>query len=325
MSDLRSELGLGGGLPEEQRSEPAHPPVPPRHPGERADSGELIRGRARVGDFEITVLTDGFFYLDGGAMFGVIPKPLWQKRAPADEQNRILLGTNTVVLRDGKHTIVIETGIGDKLTEKARKIFAAKALLPSAFEAAGIALDDVDIVINSHLHFDHSGWNTRVMPDGTVEPTFRNARYFAQRGEVEDSRKQRERDGVSYMADNYEPLIATGQMTLLDGTAEIAPGVSVEMFPGHTPQLQAIHIESGGEHGCYISDLIPTSAHLDITWGMGYDLDPLTVIAQRKRFYARAIPEHWLVLFTHDHHVPFGFVELNERGRPGMRAAEAQG
>uniref|UniRef100_E6QL21 Beta-lactamase-like protein n=1 Tax=mine drainage metagenome TaxID=410659 RepID=E6QL21_9ZZZZ len=321
MIDVRSEPGAVSSPAAHltERSESSHP-------AERADTAELIRGRVQLGDFEITVLTDGFFYLDGGAMFGVIPKPLWQKRARADEQNRILLGTNTVVLRDGKRTIVIETGIGDKLTPKMREIYGAKALLPAAFAAAGIHTEDVDIVINSHLHFDHSGWNTRRMADGSLAPTFPNARYFAQRGEVEDGRKQRERDGVSYMADNYEPLIATGQMTLLDGAAKIAPeitpGISVELFPGHTPQLQAIHIESGGRHACYISDLIPTSAHLDLTWGMGYDLDPLSVIAQRKRFYERAIPEQWLVLFTHDHHTPFGFVEWNERGRPVMRARE---
>lgn len=294
-------------------------PEAQRHPAERPDTATLIRGRARIGAWEATVLTDGFFFLDGGAMFGVIPKPLWEKRAAADARNRILLGTNTVVLRDGRQTIVVETGIGDKLTEKQRAIYGAKALLPAAFQAAGIAMESVDVVINSHLHFDHSGWNTRRDESGRVVATFPHARYFAQRGEVDDGRKQRERDGVSYMAENYEPLVASGQMTLLEGAAEIVPGIHVELFPGHTPQLQAVHIESQGEHACYISDLIPTSAHLDLTWGMGYDLDPLRIIEERKRFYARAIPENWLVLFTHDHHTPFGYLEWNERGRPVVR------
>lgn len=291
----------------------------PRHPAERPDTGALIRGRTRVGDWEITVLTDGFFFLDGGAMFGVIPRPLWLRRVPADDQNRILLGTNTVVLRNGQTTVVIETGIGDKLTPKQQQIYASKALLPQAFAAAGIPLTSVDIVLNSHLHFDHSGWNTRRDDSGQLVATFPRARYFAQRGEVHDSRLQRERDGVSYMADNYEPLLASGQMTLLDGNAPIHPDIHVELFPGHTPQLQAIHIESRGQHACYISDLIPTSAHLDLTWGMAYDLDPLTVIEQRKRFYARAIPEDWLVLFTHDHHCPFARLAWNDRGRPILR------
>jgi glyoxylase-like metal-dependent hydrolase (beta-lactamase superfamily II) len=276
-----------------------------------------------LGDFELTVLSDGHYFLDGGAMFGVVPKPLWEKRAPADEQNRILLGLNTVVVRTGKHTIVIETGIGNKLSGKLRAIYGAQEKLPLAFAAAGIKPEEVDIVINSHLHFDHCGWNTTRTPDGSVVPTFPHARYFAHRGEVEHGHLQLERDAVSYISDNYDPLVESGQMTLLDvkrgETREIVPGISVEGFPGHTAQLMAVHLDSGGRRACYISDLIPTSAHLDPTWVMGYDLDPLTCIEERKRFYARAIPEEWLVLFTHDHHLPFGHIELNEKGRPVMR------
>ena len=283
---------------------------------------ELIRARTTLGDFDLTVLTDGAYYLDGGAMFGVIPKPLWEKRTRADAKNRILLGTNTVVVRDGRHTVVIETGIGNKLAPKQQEIYENKALLPSAFAAAGIRLEDVDVVINSHLHFDHCGWNTTLLPDGSVVPTFPNARYYAHRGEVEHGRLQLERDGVSYIAANYEPLIASGQMTLLTGPAEIVPGISVDIYPGHTAQMMAINITSSGRTASYISDLIPTSAHLDLTWGMGYDLDPLRVISERKRFYARAIPEQWLLLFTHDHLTPVGYVELNEKGKPILRRLE---
>jgi glyoxylase-like metal-dependent hydrolase (beta-lactamase superfamily II) len=285
---------------------------------------ELVRGRVSIGDFELIVLTDGSYYLDGGAMFGVVPKPLWEKRAPADEKNRILLGTNTVVVRDGEHTVVIETGIGNKLAPKAREIYQSKALLPASFEAAGIRPEEVAVVINTHLHFDHCGWNTTLHEDGSVMPTFPNARYYAPRGEVEHGRLQLERDAVSYIADNYEPLIASGQMTLLEGSQEIVPGISVEMYPGHTAQMMAVTIRSRGQTACYISDLIPTSAHLDLTWGMGYDLDPLRVIEERKRFYARAIPEEWLVLFTHDHRRPFGYIEMNDLGKPVLRATERE-
>ncbi len=293
------------------------------HPAERPDSASLVRARTTLGDFELTILSDGWYVLDGGAMFGVVPKALWEKRVPADEQNRILLGLNTVMVRTGKHTVAIETGIGNKLSPKLRDIYEAKEQLPSAFEAAGIRPEEVDIVINSHLHFDHCGWNTTRTGDGRIVPTFPNARYFAHRGEVEHGRLQLERDAVSYIGENYDPLIASGQMTLVDTrpgeTQEIVPGVSVECFPGHTAQLLAVHLDSAGKRGTYISDLIPTSAHLDITWVMGYDLDPVTCIAQRKRFYARAIPEQWMVLFTHDHHRPYGYVELNERGKPVLR------
>ncbi len=291
-----------------------------KHPSEQTTSHDLVRSRSRLGDFELTVLTDGFFFLDGGAMFGVVPKPMWEKHAPADEENRILLGTNTVVVRTGKHTVVIETGIGNKLSDRMRGIFGAKQLLPDAFRAAAIRPEEVDIVINSHLHFDHSGWNTTRTPQGGIVPFFPNARYFAHRGEVEHAHLQLERDAVSYMSDNYDPLVASGQMTLLDGPGEVVPGISVDMYPGHTAHVMGIYIDSGSERACYISDLIPTSAHLDLTWVMGYDLDPVTCIAQRKRFYSRAIPEKWLVLFTHDHHHPMGYVELNEKGKPQLRA-----
>lgn len=293
------------------------------HPAERADSDDLIRGRTAVGDFELTILSDGWYLLDGGAMFGVVPKPLWEKRALADAENRILLGLNTVIVRTGKHTVAIETGIGNKLPPKLRDIYAAKERLPHAFAAVGIRPEEIDIVINSHLHFDHSGWNTTRTSDARVVPTFPNARYFAHRGEVEHGHLQLERDAISYISENYDPLIESGQMSLLDTrpaqTEQIIPGISVECFPGHTAQLLAIHIESAGRRACYISDLIPTSAHLDITWGMGYDLDPLINIEQRKRFYARAIPEQWLVLFTHDHHHPFGYVHLNEKHKPVLK------
>ncbi len=289
-------------------------------------ASELVRARTQVGDFELTVCTDGTYKLDGGAMFGVVPKPLWEKRAPADEQNRIVLGLNTVVVRTGKQTVLIETGVGNKQTAKMREIHCNQAVLPQSLAEAGIRTEEVDVVINTHLHFDHCGWNTTLHADGSVTPTFPNARYFAHRGEVEHGRLQLDRDRVSYLSPNYEPLIESEQMSLLDtdeirANPEICTGISVELFPGHTAQLMAVHIESraaGGavEHACYISDLIPTSAHLDPTWVMGYDLDPVECIAQRKRFYQRAIPEGWLVLFTHDHERPMARIGLNEKGRP---------
>ena len=294
------------------------------HPAENSATGDLVRGHATLGDFELTVLTDGPYLLDGGAMFGVVPKTLWEKRAPANQQNQILLGTNTVVVRTGQHTVVIETGIGNKLTEKMRSIFGAQQCLPQSFAAAGIKPEEVDVVINTHLHFDHCGWNTTRTAQGSIVPTFPNARYFAHRGEVEHGHLQLERDAVSYISDNYDPLIANGQMTLIapprGGAMEIVPGVAVEVFPGHTANMMAVMLDSGGRRACYISDLMPTSAHLDVTWVMGYDLDPLTCIAQRKHFLSRAIAEQWLVLFTHDHAQPMGYVAWNEKGKPVLRA-----
>jgi glyoxylase-like metal-dependent hydrolase (beta-lactamase superfamily II) len=289
------------------------------HPAERANTHELISGRVTLGELEITVLTDGYFLLDGGAMFGVVPRPLWLKRVTPDAENRMLMGSNVVVIRDGKRTVIIETGLGNKLDAKMRSIYGAREMLPASFAAAGIRMEDVDVVINSHLHFDHCGWNTTLSEDGTLKPAFPNARYYTQRGEVEHGRLQLERDRSVYLGANYEPLIASGQMTLLDGPSPIVPGISVDIYPGHTAQMMAIYFDSGGRRGCFISDLIPTTAHLDLAWGMAYDLDPLTLIEQRKRFYARAIQEKWLVFFPHDHHMPFCHIELDERGKPAAR------
>ncbi len=293
-----------------------------KHPAERPDTHNLVRGRVTLGDFELTICTDGTCLLDGGAMFGVVPKTMWEKRAPADAANRILLGENTVIVRTGKHTVAIETGIGNKLSPKLQEIYGCQQLLPQSLQAAGVRPEEIDIVINSHLHFDHCGWNTTKTASGAVVPTFPNARYFAHRGEVEHGHLQLERDRISYISDNYDPLIATGQMTLVESNQEIVPGISVEMYPGHTAQLMAVHIDSGGQRATYISDLIPTSAHLDTTWVMGYDLYPLTCIEERKRFYQRAIPEKWLVLFTHDHHTPMGYVTLNDKGKPVLMPME---
>jgi glyoxylase-like metal-dependent hydrolase (beta-lactamase superfamily II) len=296
------------------------------------EDSALVRARTALGDFELTVCTDGTYLLDGGAMFGVVPKPLWQKRIPADNENRIRLGLNSVVVRTGKHAVVIETGVGNKQSEKMQKIHQNQALLPASLAAAGVSPAEVDIVINTHLHFDHCGWNTTLNPDGSVKPTFPNARYFAHAGEVAHGHLQLDRDRVSYLSPNYDPLIESGQMTLIDDAAihaggSICQGISVELFPGHTAQLMGVHIEpvravesrsaaGGAPHACYISDLIPTAHHLDPTWVMGYDLDPLRCIEERKRFYARAIPEQWLVLFTHDHETPMARIELNDKGKP---------
>jgi glyoxylase-like metal-dependent hydrolase (beta-lactamase superfamily II) len=277
---------------------------------------ELIRGRARIGDAEIIVCTDGTCRFDGGAMFGVVPKTLWSKRAEPDELNRVMLGLNCVIVRISGKTVLIETGFGNKIAPKLKEIYATQERLPASLAAAGITPDQVDIVINTHLHWDHCGWNSVLGDDGIARPFFPNAEYIAHGGEVEHGRHQWERDRISYVPDNYEPLFTTGQMRLIDATeAEICPGVHIECFPGHTNQLIAVHIESGDEHACFISDLVPTTAHLDIGWAMGFDLDPLRTIEERKRFYASAIPDRWLVLFPHDHRIPMAVLTYDERGR----------
>jgi len=297
--------------------------------------------RLTLGDFELSIFSDGTYPLDGGAFFGVVPKVMWSKRVTADERNYVITGLNSLLIRTGKQTVLVETGMGNKLSDRMIKFYGQPAKLLENLGAAGVAPEDIDIVINSHLHFDHCGWNTVRDKNGKIVPTFPRAKYYAPEGEWQYARQPSERDSISFIAENYDPLVESGQMTLLRGGEEIVPGISVETFRGHTASMQAIIIKGnpgGGTDGkgtasavpgardtgalapekniaCYISDLMPTSAHIDITWGMGFDLYPLDTIESKKRYYSRALPERWLTVFTHDPKVPWAYIEKDETGK----------
>ena len=293
--------------------------------------------RLTLGDFELSVFSDGTYPLDGGAFFGVVPKVMWSRKVAADDKNYVTAGLNSLLIRTetprtGKQTVLIETGMGNKLSERMIKFYGQPAKLLDNLAAAGVAPGDVDIVINSHLHFDHCGWNTVRDKNGKIVPTFPRAKYYAPEGEWQYARRPSERDAISFIPDNYDPLVASGQMTLLKGGEEILPGISVKTFPGHTAHMQAIVIQSPGENphfsqkqgevghphpktACYISDLIPTTAHIDLTWGMAFDLYPLQTIESKKEYYARATPEKWLTVFTHDPTTPWAYVEMDEAGK----------
>jgi glyoxylase-like metal-dependent hydrolase (beta-lactamase superfamily II) len=295
--------------------------------------------RITLGDFELSVFSDGTYPLDGGAFFGVVPKVMWSKKVTADERNYCSAGLNSLLIRTGKQTILVETGMGNKLSERMIKFYGQPAKLLDNLSAGGVSPDDIDIVINSHLHFDHCGWNTVRDKDGKIVPTFPRAKYYAPEGEWQYARKPSERDAISFISENYDPLVESGQMTLLKGGEEIVPGISVETFPGHTAHMQAIIVRprSGAKApqasklngtaeavpfpdrastaACYISDLIPTTAHIDLTWGMSFDLYPLETIESKKRYYSRSIPERWLTVFTHDPTTPWAYVERDESGK----------
>ncbi len=272
--------------------------------------------RTTLGDFELTVLSDGNYWADGGAMFGIIPRVMWEKRITPDERNTIAMGTNSLLIRTGRENVLVDTGIGSKLNDKMRAIHRNQALLMRSFEQAGVSPDEIDIVINTHLHFDHCGWNTYYDKNGKPVPTFPRATYYVQRGEMEHAHEQHERDRVSYMTDNYDPLLASGQMKLLEGDAEIVPGISVKVYPGHTRDLQAVMVRSNGKVASYPSDLLCDAKHLDPVWVLGFDLYPLETIANKHRFYEHAVPEQWLVAFTHDHELPWARLKIGEKGRP---------
>jgi glyoxylase-like metal-dependent hydrolase (beta-lactamase superfamily II) len=267
-----------------------------------------------LGEFELSIISDGVYPLDGGAFFGVIPKIMWSRKVVADERNYVQAGLNSLLIRTGKQTVLVETGMGNKLAERMVKFYGQPAELLTNLAAAGVSPEDVDIVINTHLHFDHCGWNT-LRKNGKIVPTFPRAKYYAPEGEWQYARKPSERDAISYIPDNYDPLVQSGQMILLKGGEEIVPGISVKVFPGHTAHMQAVIVESGGRTCCYISDLIPTTAHIDITWGLGFDLYPLLTIESKKQYYATALAEKWLTVFTHDPKTPWAYVEKDDVGK----------
>ncbi|MGA2415630.1 MAG: MBL fold metallo-hydrolase [Candidatus Sulfotelmatobacter sp.] len=274
-----------------------------------------------LGDFELTICSDGTYPLDGGAFFGVIPKVMWSRRMAADDRNYVQAGLNSLLIRTGKHTVLVETGMGNKLSDRMIKFYGQPAQLLTHLAAAGVAPEDIDIVINTHLHFDHCGWNTTRDKKGKIVPTFPRAKYYAPEGEWQYARKPSERDLISYISDNYDPLVQSGQMTLLKGGEEILPGISVKTFPGHTAHMQAVIVESKGRTACYISDLIPTTAHIDIAWGLGFDLYPLQTIESKKQYWANAIPDKWLTVFTHGVEKLWAYVEKDAEGKLLAREA----
>ncbi|HKN61865.1 MAG TPA: MBL fold metallo-hydrolase [Candidatus Acidoferrales bacterium] len=265
----------------------------------------------KLGDLEFHILSDGHVYLDGGAMFGVIPKPLWEKKAPADARNRIKLAMNCLLVFAGHKRILIETGAGDKWTPKVRDIYNLDGprLLDQLLHY-GLHPQDIDVVINTHLHFDHCGGNTRIEKDKVVA-TFPHARYIVQRGEFEHAVNPTERDRASYFDDNYVPLQHAGKLSLLEADRAIAPGVELIRVPGHTANMQCVKLSGGGQSAFAFSDLVPTSAHLPLPWIMGFDLYPMTTLENKKRWIPEVFHEGWIALFSHDPSVPAGY--LRER------------
>ena len=272
-------------------------------------------------DFVLSIFSDGTYPLDGGAFFGVIPKIMWSRKVEPDEKNYVQTGLNSLLIRTGKKNVLVETGMGNKLSERMIKFYGQPAQLLTTLAAAGVSPEDIDIVINTHLHFDHCGWNTVRGKDGKIVPTFPKAKYFAPEGEWQYARHPSERDSISYIPDNYDPLVQSGQMTLLKGGEEIVPGITVKTFPGHTAHMQAVIVESGRRTACYISDLIPTTAHIDLTWGMAFDLYPLQTIESKKEYYAKAMAEKWLTVFTHDPKIPWAFVQKDDVGKMVIQQA----
>jgi glyoxylase-like metal-dependent hydrolase (beta-lactamase superfamily II) len=274
----------------------------------------------RFGDFELISLSDGSFRLDGGAMFGIVPKPLWEKRAPADARNRITLGLRPLVVR-GARTMIIDGGIGDKMDAKSADIYGLdrSSSLARSLHEAGIGAGDIEIVLATHLHFDHAGGFTLRESSGEVRPSFPRAQYVVRRGEWEDATHPHERNRASYLPENFVPLMQAGVLQLVEDDATIMPGVRVRRSGGHTMHHQVVMIESGGRRAVFAADMIPTTAHIDNAWLMGYDLYPMDTLAFKKAFIAEAIEREYLIFFEHDPRIAAGYI----RERDGKRHVEA--
>jgi glyoxylase-like metal-dependent hydrolase (beta-lactamase superfamily II) len=261
----------------------------------------------QLGRWRIHAIQAGGQALDGGAMFGVVPKPLWERRIAPDARNRIQLGMRCLLIEHDIGPILIDNGAGNKEDAKFHDIYGVEnageegaTRLEDGLKSVGLRAEDIVLVVDTHLHFDHAGGNTRRDESGAIRPTFPNARYVVQAGEYHYATHTNERTAGSYFAHNFVPIAEAGLFDFLDGEREIVAGIRGLPTPGHTPHHQSILIESAGERALFIADLAPTSAHLPLAWIMGYDVEPLVTLETKRRVLARAADEGWLVVFEHD-------------------------
>ena len=274
-----------------------------------------------LGRWRVHAIQAGGQRLDGGAMFGVVPKPLWERRIAADERNRIPMGMRCLLVEHDDGLVLIDTGAGNKETQKFYDIYGienagagGRTALEDGVRAAGHDPAQVSLVVNTHLHFDHAGGNTFRDEGGALRLAFPNARYVVQAGEYAYATHTNERTAASYFPHNFQPVLDAGRLDLVDGEREILPGVRVLPTPGHTPHHQSILITSAGESAFFAADLIPTHAHLPLPWIMGYDVEPLVTLESKRWVLARAAAEGWLVVFEHDAHVAWGRVGHDGKG-----------
>lgn len=261
----------------------------------------------QLGDYRVEIVPDAEFRLDGGAMFGVVPRTLWSRVSAPDEQNRVRLTTNCLYVEAGGERVLVETGLGDKWSEKQARMYGIERRAPfgeSLRALTGCAPEDVTIVVNTHLHFDHAGGNTVLDEGGRHAPAFPNARYFVSREEYEHAEAPHERDRASYLPENWRPLAESGQLELKPPVYEVVPGLSLETVAGHSRTMQCVRLERGGRTLYGFADLVPTRAHVALPWIMGYDLFPVETLEAKRRLLPQAAREDWLCLFYHDADAP---------------------
>jgi len=264
-----------------------------------------------LGRMKVHALEAGIQWLDGGAMFGVVPRPLWEKRIPPDARHRIPLALRCLLVETPNALVLVDTGIGPKESEKFKDIYGVDnagdpTRLEDAIRFVGFDPRDVDLVVSTHLHFDHAGGNVHLSPDGALVPAFPRARFIIQKGELDFAGSPSERVRASYMGKNYAPLVEAGLVDQVDGPTALVQGIQLLPTPGHTPFHQSVVLESEGEKAIFLADLCPTSAHLPLPWIMGYDLEPLVTLETKKIVWEKVREEGWILIFQHDSVVPWG-------------------
>ena len=276
-----------------------------------------------IGSIRIHIIEAGLQWLDGGAMFGVVPKSLWERRIPADDRNRIPLALRCLLIKAPNALVLVDTGIGGKESGKFIDLHGVDnagepTRLEDGIRDAGFEPEDIDIVLNTHLHFDHAGGNTFLDPGGALKPAFPQARHMVQKAEFDFARGGNERVRASYRSKNFEPLAEAGLGDFVEGDAEITEGVNVVRTPGHTPHHQSVLVTSGGDSACYLADVCPTSAHMPLPWIMGYDVEPLVTLESKRSLWTQAREGEWLLVFEHDASVPWGRLDPDSE-RPRLR------
>jgi glyoxylase-like metal-dependent hydrolase (beta-lactamase superfamily II) len=263
----------------------------------------------KLGEFKLYPVSDGFFWLDGGSMFGTVPKILWSKLTSADRKNRVRLALNCLLVKSRDKNILIDTGMGDKFSEKMKEIYKVEreANLLRSLSQLEIGPAEVDYVINTHLHFDHCGGNT-TKSDGKYVPTFPNAQYVIQRQEWFNARNPDEKTKSSYREKDFQPIEAAGQVMFVDGDHDVVPGITVLLTNGHTLGHQSVLISAKSGRALYLGDVIPTTHHLKTQYLTGFDLYPVDLVNQKKEIIDRALKERWLLVFEHDPEVVFAYL-----------------
>jgi glyoxylase-like metal-dependent hydrolase (beta-lactamase superfamily II) len=268
----------------------------------------------KIGNWEVTTVETGMFALDGGAMFGVVPKTLWSKATPADEKNRIQLAARNMLLRSEKRTILVDNGNGDKWSDKLREIYSiGEYTLEHSLAAQGVKVEDITDVVLTHLHFDHAGGSTKTV-NGKIVPRFPNATYHVQKDNLKWAQNATEKDRASYLKENFEPLLAEGVLKTIDGEGNFGDGVELIVLNGHTAAQELVKVSDGKSTAVFCGDLIPTSAHIHVPYVMAYDNFPITTLEEKKKYISRAYEEGWMLVFEHDPNMPAATVTANEKG-----------